>query len=127
LYVDVHKGKVQNAMTPSDGQQAVVNAPAVAAKALVDVPQIADAIEKGVNTFMEVVPVLMKVLDKVAKAHPFIYGTGDSISNTRALIDGLLVAVLAFKAVYTLEVKRRSNDKKVIALYVEYVAGDVSQ
>jgi hypothetical protein len=32
-----------------------------------------------------------------------------------------LVAVLAFKAVYTLEVKRRGNDKRVIALYVEYV------
>lgn len=31
------------------------------------------------------------------------------------------VAVLAFKAVYTLEVQRRSNDKRVIALYAEYV------
>jgi len=39
----------------------------------------------------------------------------------RTRVDRLLVAVLAFKAVYTLEVKRRSNDKKVIALYVEYV------
>lgn len=32
------------------------------------------------------------------------------------------VAVLAFKAVYTFEVKRRSNDKRVIALYAESVA-----
>ena len=31
------------------------------------------------------------------------------------------VAVLAFKAVYTLEMKRRENDKRVLALYVEYV------
>ena len=31
------------------------------------------------------------------------------------------VAVLAFKAVYTLETKRRENDKRVLALYVEYV------
>jgi len=32
------------------------------------------------------------------------------------------VAVLAFKAIYTLETKRRENDKRVLALYVEYVA-----
>ena len=82
LYADVHKGKVQNAMTPSDGQQAVVNASAAAAKALVDAPQIADAIEKGVNTFMEAAPVFMKVLDEIGKVHPFISGTGDSILNT---------------------------------------------
>jgi hypothetical protein len=31
----------------------------------------------------------------------------------------LVAAVLAFKAVYTLEAKRRDNEKKVIALYVE--------
>jgi hypothetical protein len=30
-----------------------------------------------------------------------------------------IVAVLAFKAVYALEVKRRDNEKKIIALYVE--------
>lgn len=31
----------------------------------------------------------------------------------------MIVAVLAFKAVYMLEVKRSENDSKVIALYVE--------
>jgi len=31
------------------------------------------------------------------------------------------VAVLAFKAVYTLEVKRRENDRRILALYTEYV------
>ena len=31
------------------------------------------------------------------------------------------VAVLAFKAVYTLEVTRRENDKRIHALYAEYV------
>jgi len=30
------------------------------------------------------------------------------------------VAVLAFKAVYTLEVTRRENDRRVLALYTEY-------
>ena len=108
-------------MTLSDGQQAVVNTLAVPAKALANAPQIADAIEKGVNTFMEAVPVLMKALDEVAKIHPFISGTCESVLYTCASIDDFLVAVLAFKAVYTLEVKRRSNDKRVIALYVEYV------
>lgn len=32
-----------------------------------------------------------------------------------------IVAVLAFKAAYTLEKKRRENDKRVLALYSEYV------
>ena len=32
------------------------------------------------------------------------------------------MAVLAFKAVYTLEMTRRQNDKRVLALYTEYVA-----
>ena len=34
------------------------------------------------------------------------------------------VAVLAFKAVYTLETKRRENDKRVLALYVECVVSN---
>jgi hypothetical protein len=81
LYIDAHKGEVQNVMALSDGQQAVVNTFAVPVKALADAPQIADVIEKGVNTFMEAVPVLMKVLDEVAKVHPFISGMGDSALN----------------------------------------------
>ena len=35
-----------------------------------------------------------------------------------------VVAVLAFKAIYTLETKRRENDKRVLALYAEYVASN---
>ena len=49
--------------------------------------------------FVESSKVLMNVLDDVAKIHPFIG-----------------IAVLAFKAVVTLEMKRRSNDAKVVAL-----------
>ena len=37
------------------------------------------------------------------------------------------VAVLAFKTVYTLETKRRGNDKRVLALYVEYVVLDLDR
>ena len=33
--------------------------------------------------------------------------------------DQEIVVVMAFKAVYTLEQKRRDNEKKIIALYVE--------
>ncbi|KAI0260000.1 hypothetical protein BC834DRAFT_942566 [Gloeopeniophorella convolvens] len=47
-------------------------------------------------------PVLMNALDEVADLHPFIG-----------------VVVMAFKTVYTLELKRRDNESKVIALYVE--------
>jgi hypothetical protein len=34
-------------------------------------------------------------------------------------VTGETVVVMAFKTVYTLELKRRDNEKKVIALYVE--------
>jgi len=122
LYADVAKAKVENAVTLSDGQQAVVNTLAAPAKALMNAPQIADGIQKGVNTFMETVPVLMKALDEVAKVHPFIAGMGEPVLNAQVLTDDLPVAVTAFKAVYTLEVTRRGNDQKVIALYAECVA-----
>jgi len=72
---------VQNTVTLSDGQQVVVSTLAVPAKALASTPEIADAIEKGVNTFMEAVPALMKALDEVAKVHPFIYGMHESALN----------------------------------------------
>ena len=127
LPADVCEETVQNVVTLSAGQQAVVDTLAAPAKALVDTPQIADTIEKGINAFMEAVPVLMKALDEVAKVHPFISGMIKSASGAGALTDDFLVAVLAFKAVYTLELKRRSNDKRVIALYVEYVACDLSR
>ncbi|KAF8843364.1 hypothetical protein BDN67DRAFT_924335 [Paxillus ammoniavirescens] len=60
------------------------------------------AVEDNIRTFAESSKALMKILDEVAKIHPVI-----------------AVAVLAFKAVVTLELKRRDNDKKVIALKVE--------
>ncbi|KAJ6475237.1 hypothetical protein C8R47DRAFT_1220710 [Mycena vitilis] len=61
-----------------------------------------EAIEQGLNTFMEGMPVLMNALDEVAKLHPFIG-----------------VAVMAFKAVWALEQKRRDNDRKILALHLE--------
>ncbi|KAJ6511394.1 hypothetical protein C8R47DRAFT_732752 [Mycena vitilis] len=61
-----------------------------------------EAIEKGLNSFMEGMPVLMNALDEVAKLHPFIG-----------------VAVMAFKAVWALEQKRRANDKMILTLHME--------
>ena len=62
-------------MTLSDGQQAVINTLATPVQALISAPRIVAEIERGVNTFMEAVPVLIKALDEVGKIHPFIQGT----------------------------------------------------
>ena len=37
------------------------------------------------------------------------------------------MAVLAFKAVYTLEVTRRENDRRILALYTECVVQPLSR
>jgi hypothetical protein len=52
-----------------------VNTLLVPVQALVNTSGLAEAIEKGVNGFMEAVPTLMKALDEVSKVHPFISGT----------------------------------------------------
>ena len=67
------------AVTPADEQQAAIDMLAIPVKALANTPQIADAMEQGVSTFMEAVPALIKALDEVAKVHPFI-------SSARCLI-----------------------------------------
>ncbi|KAF7332467.1 hypothetical protein MKEN_00128800 [Mycena kentingensis (nom. inval.)] len=61
-----------------------------------------DAIESGIHSLVEGLPVLFSALDELSKVHPFIG-----------------VAVLAFKAVWSLEQKRRSNDKLILSLHVE--------
>ncbi|KAJ7779541.1 hypothetical protein B0H14DRAFT_2631247 [Mycena olivaceomarginata] len=64
-----------------------------------------EVIEQGLNSFMEGMPVLMNALDEVAKASPSSRFIG--------------VAVMAFKAVWALEQKRRENDRRIIALHME--------
>ena len=54
----------------------MVDTLAVPAKTLMDTTRIAVTIQKGVDTFTEAVPILVKALDQVAKIHPFIYGAG---------------------------------------------------
>lgn len=72
------------------------NAPAIkAVTSAVDTKSI----ENGINAFAVGSKVLMKALDGIAQVHPFIG-----------------VAVIAFKAVITLELQRRENDQKIIAI-----------
>lgn len=123
------KGNLQDVLTRSPGQQTVVNVLATPAKALMETRQIADAIHKGVDTFMEAAPPLIRALDEVAKIHPFISRTSPFFWDQCPIPNGdpsHKVVVLTFKAVYTLEMKRRENDKKVLALYVEYVSSNLN-
>ena len=72
------KAGIDDTLTPSQGQLTVVGTLATPAKALLETPQIARTIHRGVNAFMEVAPSLMRALDEVAKVHPFIGGASPS-------------------------------------------------
>lgn len=73
-----------------------------------------------VNRFAETNDVLMKALDEVAHVHPFINGERRDSRVNRTKIDiMLLVAIVTFKAVVTLEMDRRDNDQRIIILYVK--------
>ncbi|KAJ7639351.1 hypothetical protein FB45DRAFT_1024083 [Roridomyces roridus] len=61
-----------------------------------------EVIEQGIHSLVDAMPALMKGLDEVAKLHPVIG-----------------VAVMAFKAVWALEEKRRANDKMILTLHME--------
>ncbi|KAH9064500.1 hypothetical protein EDB87DRAFT_1680408 [Lactarius vividus] len=73
-----------------------------AAESAIGQTELVEAIEGRIDHFFEGMPIFMNALDVVADLHPFIG-----------------VVVMAFKTVYTLEVKRRDNERKIIALYVE--------
>jgi hypothetical protein len=61
----------------------------------------------------------MKALDECAKVHPFI--AGELLVGYVSLFypNDSAVAVLAFRAAYELERKRRDNDRRIKALFVE--------
>ena len=71
----------QGALPCSSEQQTVLKTLATPAKALMDSSQIAGAVHKGVDAFMEAVPPLMKILDEVAKIHPFIQGASPFLGS----------------------------------------------
>nr|GAT44916.1 predicted protein [Mycena chlorophos] len=72
-----------------------------------------EKLEDGINSLVDGMPVFMSALDEVAKLHPF-----RSLCKTKSETLSS-VAVMAFKAVWALEQKRRSNDKKILSLHVE--------
>lgn len=72
------KEHTQSSSALSLGKQMVIDTSASPAKTLMDAPQISE-IKKGVDTFMEAVPVLMDALDMVTDVHPFIRGTGSPL------------------------------------------------
>ncbi|KAI0633741.1 hypothetical protein C8Q77DRAFT_1157905 [Trametes polyzona] len=59
-------------------------------------------VRDGVNTLVDSLPGLVKALDEVAKLHPFIG-----------------IAVGAFRVVVELDLRRRDNDKKIAALFLQ--------
>ncbi|KAF8518842.1 hypothetical protein BU17DRAFT_90643 [Hysterangium stoloniferum] len=61
-----------------------------------------DVVKDGAIKISEVSTVFLSALDEVAEIHSFIKGP-----------------ILVFKAVWTLEMKRRENDQKIKALYAE--------
>ena len=83
-------------------------------------------VEDQIKRFGESSKILMSALDEVAKVHPFIGGACRPFPFSLSTFDTALtdvrfclkwaVAVLAFKAVVTLELKRKSNSKKIVTL-----------
>ncbi|TCD65461.1 hypothetical protein EIP91_002675 [Steccherinum ochraceum] len=94
--------KLDDAIASSNDPKGLVSTGIATVKAVLDSSGALKAIEAGVNSFVDDIPWLMKGLDEVAKIHPVV-----------------TVAVLAFKAVYTMEMTRRENDKRIRSLYVE--------
>lgn len=89
-------------------------------KSVLDSSGALKAIENGINSFVDDIPWLMKGLDEVAKIHPVVTGELIVVLLSQVRLRAILpVAVLAFKAVYTMEMTRRENDKRIRSLYVE--------
>lgn len=61
-----------------------------------------EAVKEGIGNLFEGISIFMTFLDLAAESHPVIH-----------------VVVVAFKTAYTLEQKRRDNEKKIPALYAE--------
>ncbi|KAI9070175.1 hypothetical protein FKP32DRAFT_1586395 [Trametes sanguinea] len=72
------------------------------AASAIEKTELARDIERGIRRFVDDIPWLMRSLDELARIHPAV-----------------TVAVLAFKAVYSLEKARQENDRRILTLYVE--------
>ncbi|KAJ7668060.1 hypothetical protein B0H17DRAFT_1336028 [Mycena rosella] len=94
--------KIENGGVDAMGKEAQGAAILAGVKTGLDTVGATESLEKDLNSFADGMPILMKVLDEVGKIHPFIQ-----------------VAVLAFKAVWALEQKRRDNDRKILVLHMK--------
>lgn len=71
----------------------------------------------GWNNFEADFEILASTLDAVGEVYPFVKGPS-SIRGRKDCSYRILVAVLPFKVAVTVELKRRQNDKKILALFV---------
>lgn len=77
------------------------------------------SIENAISTFTESAKVVMKGLDALGQVHPFIGGMSRNRSRQSYASTNIPVAVVAFKLVVTLDLTRRENNAKVLALRVQ--------
>lgn len=77
-------------------------------------------VKDRVNNFVENSKILLRVLDEVGKAHPFIQGQFRVLHSADEAASypwtHFITALILFKAGIQLEVTRRENDEKVLAL-----------
>jgi predicted secreted protein len=83
--------------------------------------EIMQLVEGGFDSFVSSSHVLVSALDELSKAHPFVRGEAAPLylPNEAPLYlqrKSHTVAFLAFKAVIELDIKRRENDKRILAL-----------
>ncbi|KDR69957.1 hypothetical protein GALMADRAFT_160132 [Galerina marginata CBS 339.88] len=92
------------------------------------VTEIFSIVKGQIGNFVQSSDGLMKALDEVGKMHPFIMSRWNNLPSlqhlTRAFCLPFIfvptkVAVIPFKAALSLELKRRENNKKVLALIVQ--------
>lgn len=77
-----------------------------------------ESLKSSISSFMHDIHWLMRILDDVAKIHPFVAGMYTSDRYVKILADAWVAPILAFKAVYSMERTRQENDKRIISLYV---------
>ena len=78
--------------------------------------QMYSVVKDQVSNFAHHSKTLMNVLDAVGEVHPFIKRTSGLFSRYNIVLILCIVAVSLFKGVLTMEIQRRENDDKVIAL-----------
>jgi hypothetical protein len=92
-----------------------------ATEGAVEQTDLTKAVKEGIGHFFEGMPIFMSALDAsgLASFHWWRVALSLTLSMCACGVTGETVVVITFKAVYTLELKRRDNERKIIALYFE--------